>query len=211
MKLFQRSRTFLFSNIAALINYSATFAIGFLLSLFLQYVRGFSAQTAGLVLVSQPVIMALFSPLAGRLSDRLDPRVVASVGMAITTIGLIVFVFLHQSSSLYYVVANLGLLGLGFALFSSPNTHAVMSSVEKKYLGVASGTLATMRVTGQMLSMGVVMIMFAIFQIGNVMIAPAYYHTFLHAVRTAFAFFALFCFAGIFASLARGKRELSRK
>ncbi len=207
MRLFLQSRTFLFSNIAALINYSATFAVSFLLSLFLQYVKGFSAQTAGLVLVSQPVIMALCSPFAGRLSDKLEPRVVASVGMSITAIGLVVFVFLHQQTGVPYLIGDLVLLGLGFALFSSPNTNAVMSSVEKRFLGVASGTLATMRVTGQMVSMGVVMIIFAIFQIGSVMITPPYFHTFLHTVRTAFGFFALFCFIGVFASLARGKRE----
>lgn len=209
IQLFLQSRTFLFSNIAALINYSATFAISFLLSLFLQYVKGLSAQTTGLVLVSQPVIMTLFSPLAGRLSDRLDPRVVASAGMSITVIGLVVFAFLHQGTSVSYIVADLMLLGFGFALFSSPNTNAVMGSVRKKYLGVASGTLATMRVTGQMLSMAIAMIVFMVFQIGSVMITPVYYHTFLHTIRIAFAFFALFCFAGVFASLARGKREVS--
>lgn len=210
LQLFLGNRTFLFSNLAALINYSATFAISFLLSLFLQYVKGFSAQTAGVVLVSQPVIMTLFSPLAGKLSDRLDPRVVASAGMSITVIGLIMFVCLQQETSLAYIVAVLILHGFGFALFSSPNVNAVMGAVEKKYLGVASGTLATMRVTGQMLSMAIVMIMFAVFQIGSVMITPAYYQTFLHTVRTAFAFFALFCFAGVLASLARGRREASQ-
>jgi EmrB/QacA subfamily drug resistance transporter len=211
MRLFLKSRTFLFSNLAALINYSATFAITFLLSLFLQYVRGFSAQAAGLILVSQPVVMALFSPFAGRLSDRLDARVVASVGMSITVVGLATLIFLHPSSGLPHIVGNLMFLGLGFALFSSPNTNAVMSSVERKYLGVASGTLATMRVTGQMASMGVVMIVLALFGMGQVVITPAYYGTFLHTMRTAFTIFALFCLAGVFASLARGRNESTAK
>jgi EmrB/QacA subfamily drug resistance transporter len=209
MRLFMKSRTFLFSNMAALINYSATFAITFLLSLFLQYVRGFSAQTAGLILISQPVVMAIFSPFAGRLSDRIDARTVASIGMAVTTIGLTVLIFLHPTSGLPFIVGDLMFLGLGFALFSSPNTNAVMGSVEKKYLGVASGTLATMRVTGQMVSMGIVMIILALFQLGGVVITPAYYPTFLHTVRAAFIVFALFCFAGIFASLARGGKHQS--
>lgn len=211
MRLFLRSRTFLFSNLAALINYSATFAIAFLLSLYLQYIRGFSAQSAGLVLVSQPVIMALLSPLAGRLSDRIDPRIVASIGMFFTVIGLALLAFLHQNTGLAYVVGDLMFLGLGFALFSSPNTNAVMGAVEKKYLGVASGTLATMRVTGQMLSMAIVAIILVFFQIGRVMITPAYFPTFLHMMRTAFVVFALSCFVGVFASLARGKRDIANK
>ena len=207
IRLFKRNRTFLFSNLAALINYCATFGIGFLASLYLQYVKGFSAQTAGFILVSQPVVQAVFSPLAGRLSDRAEPRVVASIGMALTVIGLSVFVFLTEATSLWLIVTNLMLLGLGFALFSSPNTNAVMGSVEKRYVGVAGGTLATMRVAGQMLSMGGVMLMFALFHISGVIITAAYHTQFLQSARMAFLMSAVLCLVGVFASLARGKKE----
>ena len=205
MRLFQRSRTFLFSNLAALINYSATFAITFLMSLYLQYIKGFSPQVTGLVLVSQPLMMALFSPLAGRLSDRSDPRIVASVGMAVMVVGLSFFVFLREETPLLYIIPNLMLLGLGFALFSSPNANAIMSSVDKKHFGVASGMMGTMRLTGQMFSMGAVMVIFAVFHIAGVMITPAYHASLLQTTRTAFTVFALFSFAGVFASLARGR------
>jgi len=96
------------------------------------------------------------------------------------------------------------ILGLGFAFFSSPNTNAVMSSVEKKYYGVVSATLGTMRLIGQMFSMGIAMLIFAIF-IGKVQITPDKHPLFLISVRIAFTVFAVFCFGGIFASLARGK------
>ncbi len=205
MRLFQRSRTFLFSNLAALINYSATFAITFLMSLYLQYIKGFSPQAAGMVLVSQPVMMALFSPLAGRLSDRSDPRIVASAGMAVMVIGLSFLVFLREETPLLYIIPNLMFLGLGFALFSSPNVNAIMSSVDKKYYGVASGMMGTMRLTGQMFSMGAVMAILSVFHIAGVMITPAYHASLLQTTRTAFTVFALFSFAGVFASLARGK------
>jgi EmrB/QacA subfamily drug resistance transporter len=205
MRLFQRSRTFLFSNLAALINYSATFAVTFLMSLYLQYIKGFSPQATGLVLVSQPLIMALFSPLAGRLSDRSGPRIVASVGMAVMVIGLSFFVFLSEETRLLYIIPNLMLLGLGFALFSSPNANAIMGSVDKKYFGVAGGMMGTMRLTGQMFSMGVVMVTLAVFHIAGVMITPAYHASLLQTTRTAFTVFALFSFVGVFASLARGR------
>jgi EmrB/QacA subfamily drug resistance transporter len=206
IRLFRRNRTFFFSNLAALINYCATFGISFLMSLYLQYVKGFSAQTAGLILVAQPVIQAGFSPLAGRLSDRVEPRVVASIGMALTVIGLAVFIFLSEATGLALIVTNLMLLGLGFALFSSPNTNAVMGSVEKRYVGVAGGTLATMRVAGQMLGMGGVMLMFALFRLSGVIITAAYHTQFLKSARMAFLVSAALCLGGVFASLARGKK-----
>jgi EmrB/QacA subfamily drug resistance transporter len=202
--LFRNNTVFTFSVLAALINYSATFAVGFFLSLYLQEVRGLSPESAGLVLVSQPVVMTIFSPLAGRLSDRIEPRTVATIGMAFTTLGLLLFSFLDQETAIEYIIAILILIGFGFALFSSPNTNAVMSSVEKKFYGVASATLGTMRLTGQMLSTGIATLILTIY-VGNVQIAPENYSFFLIGEKAAFIIFAGLCFAGIFASFARGK------
>jgi EmrB/QacA subfamily drug resistance transporter len=204
INLFRHNTSFAFSNVAALINYSATSAVTFLLSIYLQYIKELSPQTAGFVLVSQPVVMAIFSPLAGRLSDRIEPRIVASAGMTLIVIGLALFAFFGGETSIPLVVINLVLLGFGFALFSSPNTNAVMSSVEKRSYGVAAATLGTMRLTGQMLSMGVVMVIFAV-MIGRVAISPEYYSSFLKSMQTAFIIFSGLCLLGIFASLARGK------
>jgi EmrB/QacA subfamily drug resistance transporter len=204
IRLFRNNTVFALSNVAALINYSATFAVSFLLSLYLQYIKGLSPQNAGLVLVAAPLMQAIFSPLAGRLSDKIEPRIVASAGMGLTVIGLIFFIFLDQTTSLWFIIVGLIILGFGFALFSSPNTNAVMSSADKKYYGVASATLSTMRQLGMMFSMGMVMLIFAIY-IGHVQITPEYYLPFLRGVDTTFIIFAILCFGGIFASLARGK------
>lgn len=203
LRLF-RIKPFAFSNLAALINYCATAALGFLLSLYLQDIKSFNPQHAGLILLSQPVIMALLSPYAGRLSDRIEPRIVASLGMAFTTIGLLIFCFLDESTQLGIVLAGLVLLGIGFALFSSPNTNAIMSSVEKRFYGTASGLVGTMRLTGMLLGLGVATLAFR-YYLGNQSIEPETYPLFLKAVRAAFTLFTLLCFVGIFASLARGK------
>jgi EmrB/QacA subfamily drug resistance transporter len=208
VELFERNRVYAFSNLAALINYSASFAVTFLMSLYLQYIKALTPQAAGLVLVWQPVMMTLFSPFAGRLSDRIESRVVASWGMALTTAALVVFIFLGPGTSRLVIVANLMLLGFGFALFSSPNTNAVMCSVESRLYGVASATLATMRATGQMLSMGIAMLLFAV-NIGGAAITPERYGGFLTSVRTAFIIFAILSCAGIFSSLARGNARSS--
>ncbi|VVB85986.1 Putative multidrug resistance protein MdtD [uncultured archaeon] len=204
MNLFRKNPVFTLSILAALINYSATFAVSFFLSLYLQNIKGFDPQYSGLILVAQPVVMAFFSPFAGRLSDKIEPRIVASAGMAFTTIGLILLSFLNDSTAVEYIIASLIILGFGFALFSSPNTNAVMSSVEKKFYGVASATLGTMRLTGQMLSMGIATLIVAVY-LGNVQITPEYFPLFLKSVNAAFMVFAAFCFIGIFASFARGK------
>jgi EmrB/QacA subfamily drug resistance transporter len=204
LRLFRNNTVFALSNLAALINYSATFAVSFLLSLYLQYIKGLNPQDTGLVLVAAPVMQAIFSPSAGKLSDKIEPRIVASAGMGLTVIGLIFFIFLNQTTSLWFIIAGLMILGFGFALFSSPNTNAVMSSADRKLYGVASATLATMRQIGMTFSMGMVMLIFAIY-IGRVQITPEYYLPFLKSVNVTFIVFAALCFGGIFASLARGK------
>lgn len=204
--LFRTNRVFAFSSLAALINYAATYAVSFLMSLYLQDIKGLSSGTAGIVLVSQPIIMAAFSPMAGRLSDRAEPAIVATIGMVITTIGLGMFAFLQQETSLIYITVALVVLGFGFAFFSSPNTNAIMSSVEKRDLGIASGVIGTMRSLGMMVSMAVSTLIFSAL-IGRVEIDPARYPALMKSIVVAFIIFTVLCFIGCFASMARGKRE----
>jgi EmrB/QacA subfamily drug resistance transporter len=203
INLFKRNRAFAFSNLAALINYSATYAIAFFLSLYLQYIKKLDPQSAGAILIFQPIVMAIASPFAGKLSDKIEPRLVASIGMAVTTIGLFLLAFLNQATSNSFIIPVLMLIGLGFALFSSPNTNAVMSSIEKRYYGVASGTLGTMRLVGMAFSMGIATLIFAI-HIGHTQITPEYYPAFLISMRTAFIFSGTVCAFGVLASLSRG-------
>ena len=205
LHLFKDNITFRYSNLAALIHYSATFAVAFLLSFYLQYFKGLDPQIAGFVLVAQPVIMTVFSPWAGRLSDRIDPRIISSAGMGVSALGLTLLSFISANTSILHLVFILMLLGLGFALFSSPNSNSIMSSVERKHLGIASGSLGTMRMIGQMLSMGIAMMLFAYF-IGQHKIETNNLPQLLASLQLAFAFFAFLCFLGVFASLARGKR-----
>lgn len=202
--LFRRNRVFAFSNVAALISYSATFAVGFLLSLFLQYIKGFTVETAGFILMAQPVMQTLFSPIAGRLSDRVESRVVASAGMTFTAVGLLLLTFLAADTSVLFITLVLALLGFGFALFSAPNTNTVMSSVEGRYLGVASATLGTMRLLGQMLSMAIALLVFSA-TLGSARVTDAVHGEFVTAVRIAFAISTVLCAIGVAASLSRGR------
>lgn len=210
IKLFSENRAFASSNLAALINYSATAAVTFLLSLYLQNVKGLSPATAGVVLVSQPICMTLVSPLAGRLSDKIEPRYIASFGMALTVAGLFFFTFIGRDTQLMSISLNLVLLGIGFGLFSSPNTNAIMSSVPREVYGVASATVGTMRLSGQMLSMGIVLVMLSL-SIGSSNINIGNAEDFLGTMRDAFIVFCAVCFIGVFFSLARGNIRNSPK
>lgn len=194
---------FLFSSIAALIQYAATFALGFLVSIHLQIGRGMGPQTAGWVLLAQPAVMALVSPLAGALSDRLQPRILASVGMALSALGLLAFVVIDATAPLWVVVVALALVGLGFALFSSPNSNAVMSSVTPPLFGLASSMLSTMRMVGQSASMALTTLMIAAY-VGNHPLDPEVAEPLSEASSLAFVVFAALCALGVVASLARG-------
>ena len=203
-KLFTRNRLFAFSNLAALINYSATFAIVFLLSLYLQKVQGLLPRDAGIILVAQPAMMAIFSPVAGRLSDRIQPRYLTTLGMTMCTIGLAAFAFLTGTTPVWLIVALLFWVGLGFAFFSSPNINTIMSSVQKNQLGLASGSAATMRVVGQIVSMTIATLFFA-GMMGNQAIESVPDNLFLKAMKWGFISFSIISLAGIYFSYYRGK------
>lgn len=204
VRLFRSNPAYLFSNLAALLNYGATFALGYWLSIYLQLVKGMDSQAAGWVLVSQPLMMALLSPMAGRLSDRIAPYRLASFGMALCAAGLIPFVFVTETMPMTLIVACLLTVGVGFALFSSPNVNAVMACVEPADYGVASSILATMRSIGHSFSMAVVTLIVAD-RIGNIPLASADTSLITEAMRISFVVFTLLCFLGIYFSMRRRK------
>ena len=194
IRLILRNRVFAFSGIAALINYSATSATGFFISLYLQYLKGLDARTAGFIMISQPVAMTLLSPLAGKLSDKKNPGTIASVGMGMTAVGLVMLCFISELTPDYVIVLLLILMGVGFGLFSSPNSNAIMSSVDKRNLGVASGVVGTMRMVGQMMSMGIAMMLISLY-IGKQTINPSTYPGLISGMRTGFVIFRYYRYA----------------
>jgi EmrB/QacA subfamily drug resistance transporter len=204
VSLFFSNRVFTYSCLASLILYTATFATSFLLSLYLQYVKSLSAESAGLILVSQPAVMALLTPFTGRMADRHEPRVLASAGLVLTASGLGLLSALAEATTHYYVVASLIIVGAGFALFSAPNVHAIMGSVDRQHYGSASGAVSTMRVLGQMSSMALVTVIFALF-LGPVAIEPAVYPALIRSVDVSFLVAAFLSVAAIGFSLARGE------
>ncbi len=204
LSLFRKNKVFFFSNLAIFISYIAIFAISFLLSLYLQYIKGLSPQMAGLILIVASVLMAIMTPISGRVSDRIEPRLVASVGMSLNCVALFLLIFVNGDTALWYIMVALAINGLGIGIFASPNTNAIMGSVERKSLGVAAGTLGTMRTAGMMVSMGIMMILFSLY-IGQAEITPEYYPQFLTSVRTGFIIFTVVSIFGLICQMvARG-------
>ena len=203
VRLFFTNRVFTLSCLAAFIIYSATYANVVLISLYLQYLKGVTATTAGLIMMIQPMTMAVFSPFTGKLSDWVEPRIIATIGMIFTMAGLTMLAFINGTGSYYYLISALVITGLGFSLFSSPNSNAIMSAVEKRYYGSAAGSIATMRTLGQMNSMVLVTLIFALV-IGQVEINPDNFPDLQRAITMCFSLTAILCIPGILFSLARG-------
>ena len=204
MNMFLANRVFRLSSFAAFINYAATFAIGFMLSLYLQYVKGFDAQKAGFVLVIQPVVQTVISPLAGKWSDKVNASNIATLGMSIIVVCLLTMLFLTPDTSVAMLIAVLVVMGAGFALFSSPNVNVIMGSVEKRYLGMASATTGTMRLTGQSISMGITMMMISVF-VGKTQIIADIYPLFMKCLQYTFGIFVVLCSIGVYTSMARSR------
>jgi len=204
VKLFFQNRIFTMSSAAALIMYASTYANVVLLSLFLQSIKGLTASQAGMILMAQPACMAVLSPLMGRLSDKIEPRILASSGMAITAVGLFTLAQLHVDSSLSYVVGALLLTGVGFSLFSSPNVNAIMGSVEPRHYGSASGAVATTRVIGQLSSMVLVTLAISLVM-GNAAISEETLPQLAQAIDLTFLIAGCLCLPGVVLSMARGR------
>jgi len=151
--LFLRNRVFAAANLAALLNYTAMFAVTVLTAILLELVQRDSAEKAGLLLVVQPLMMAVLSPPAGRLSDRFGSRLLAAGGMVLIATGMLALAAVSGSGTDLQIVAILGVIGVGMAAFSSPNTSAVMGSVDRSELSLAASVLGTMRFLGQSLSL----------------------------------------------------------
>jgi EmrB/QacA subfamily drug resistance transporter len=204
VRLVIRNRVFAFSNLATLINYAASFGIGFFFSLYLQVVRGYSPQRAGWILIIQPVFQSVLSPLFGRLADRVSPAGLATFGMALCTLSLGLASRFHAGTPMPVIMGMLALMGIGFSLFSSPNTTTVMGSVPPKSYGIASSFLATMRTMGMLCSMTIITLVFKHIM-GDYPVSDKTQSSFLASMQICMMIFCFLCVACVFCSMVRLK------
>ena len=202
--LFRESRLFSFSLASASLMYGATFPLIFVLSLYLQYIKGLSPLESGQIILAQSLAMALLAPIAGKLSDRLQPRVIATVGCVSVGIGFAMLARLDFSTTTEYVSLSMGLIGIGFGFFSAPNHNAVMSSVPQGEVGVASATISLARVSGNLIGISLVNLLVHLL-LGDTLISVERYPQLLQVVQYSMAIGCAFVTAAIVLSATRGR------
>uniref|UniRef100_I2PWK0 Sugar phosphate permease n=1 Tax=Desulfovibrio sp. U5L TaxID=596152 RepID=I2PWK0_9BACT len=207
INLLARNRFFTLSCLAALGNYAATFGITFMMSLYLQYAKGLPPRLAGFLLLFQPVAQLIASPLAGRLTERYPAPRLATIGMCVSSAGLLAAAAtLHADTSVWLLGAELVVIGAGFGVFITPNSTAIMGSVQKRQFGLASGMIASMRTLGMAVSMTTVTLIFSLLM-ADAAITPATLPAFLTSMRVGLAAFAVFSCLGVILSFWRGKND----
>jgi EmrB/QacA subfamily drug resistance transporter len=206
MNIFKGNKVFVFSSTAALINYSATSATAFMISLYLQHIRGLSPHSAGLILISQAITQSCCTYFSGKYSDKTSPFKLATTGMLIIVIGLLGLVFLSATTPLWGLIVMLVLMGIGFGIFASPNMNIIMSAVDKRQYGQASATTGTVRQIGHAFSMSIATL--AIYsQIGNAKITSDLHPQFMTSLHITFITFFLLCIVGTYASTVSGRQK----
>ncbi len=196
---FFKNRKFLSANFASLSAYLATYAAVTILNYHLQYINGYDSQSAGIILLVAPICQVIFAPIAGRLSDKFVPQILAAIGMGLGTVSLILFSTLNFNTPIEFVIVSMIIYGVGFGLFSPPNTNVIMGSVPPKDTSVASAAVSTMRSVGQAMSMGILTLVFA-FVMGNVPIVEEYYPLLISSCQMTCIICVVLCMASVFAS-----------
>ena len=217
-----RGRVFLSANASLILSFLALFAVSFMLPFYLEELRGFSTEQAGLLLTPLPLTIAVLAPFSGMLADRIGTRWLAAGGLAIACLGLVLISQLNAQSSVWDIIWRLVVTGAGQALFQSPNNSALLGAAPRGQQGSASGFLATGRVVGQSLSVALAGAIFAGLggaAAGHVLATQQYNHalstiqvsalqqTFVNGFHAAFITCAVIAAIGIFASLVRGKEQ----
>ncbi|WP_421861907.1 MFS transporter [Motiliproteus sp.] len=188
---------------ASLFMYGANFPIVFLLSLYLQYIQSMSPSEAGQLILIETLVMMVLAPLAGRLSDRFEARIISTLGCLCFAFGFGLLIWLQMDTSKLFIVIALAILGLGFGLFSTPNNSAVMGAVPRSRMGIASAMLSLSRTLGNLVGTALVMMLIS-WSIGEVAIEPEQYPQLLWVVKTSLALSGLAALAACYYSFTRG-------
>lgn len=206
INLLTRNRFFTLSCLAALGNYAATFGITFMMSLYLQYAKGLPPRLAGFLLLFQPVAQLVASPVAGRLTERYPAPKLATIGMCVSSAGLLAAAATLQADTPVWLLGlELVVIGAGFGVFITPNSTAIMGSVQKRQFGLASGMIASMRTLGMAVSMTTVTLIFSLLM-GDAVITPDTLPAFLTSMRVGLTAFAVFSCLGVILSFWRGRK-----
>ena len=205
-----KGRVFSGSCLATFMNYASSYSISYFLALYLQSIGNLTATEAGMLMLVQPAIQAVLTPYFGRLSDRLaDKRVLPTVGLVISAFGIATILTYGVGTPLSTVVVTQIIIGIGFSMFSAPNTSIIMGSVDPRETGEASAMVAVMRQTGMMVSMGIAMLFISVIMGSADNLSPETYDSFITVMRCSFGVCVAMCMGGAVVSLFRGKGSVA--
>ena len=170
VRLFRENRMYGLANLASLLAFGSTYAVAYVVAIYLQNVNGIPPAAAGLVMLGQPIIQAIMSPIAGRLSDRRPAHKIAALGATITVFGVAIMMLAGTIMPVWLIVVSLVVIGFGNSFFSSPNNSAILGCVPVGQYSEANAVINTGRGIGQTLSLAMVTVVFGL-MVGNAPIA----------------------------------------
>ncbi|MFT7388250.1 MAG: EmrB/QacA subfamily drug resistance transporter [Candidatus Endobugula sp.] len=204
VQMFRESRVFSMSLATSLLMYASNFPLIFLMSLYLQYVKGFSPSQAGQIILLQALSMAIMAPFSGKLADKFEPRIIATLGCVIVACGLFALSLMSTNTSATYIAGSLLLIGLGFGLFSTPNNNAIMGATLPNEVGVASASVSLSRTIGNLIGMSLVNLMVH-YYIGDAQLSQAQNPALVLTVEMALNMSLAFVLVACLASWCRGR------
>lgn len=213
------NRIYNFSVLSAMMQALALFAVNFMITFYLQGVLGYDPLKAALLLIPLPVLTSVVAPWGGNMADRMGARVPATVGLLIQGVALVWFTQLTPTTPYWEIAVGLGLMGLGGGLFYPPNTSAAMNAAPKNRLGIASGTLATLRQAGMVTSFALSLavaasslprdVMMQLFVGNNVTLGSAPMRAFVTGMHSTFWVSTVLVIIAAGISFVRGKEDRS--
>ncbi|RKX18675.1 MAG: hypothetical protein DRP51_08745, partial [Candidatus Zixiibacteriota bacterium] len=206
-----KNRLFAFSTVAMFLVFVSLASITVLMPFFLEHVKLFKPQEVGLLLMVIPICGFLISPLAGYMSDKIQPRFISTFGISLMICGIYLLRFLNAETSSLHIILILILPGVGMALFTTPNTSVIMGSVQKSSLGVAAGINAATRTFGLALGVGLSMALFEYFENRYLFSGSDTINAFISSYRTVYYYIILIIIPGLLFSWYRGNRKTNKE
>jgi MFS family permease len=207
-RLFTAGLSFALSSLSTFLNYASTFSVSYLMSIYLQGAKGLGSDVAGLIMITAPVVQAVFSVITGRLSDHFSPFKLASIGGGFCAASLISFATITPETSMGRIIFGLILIGIGYGFFGSPNVNAAMSVVPRSDAGIANAFISTMRSLGQVTSLSVIAVVTSVL-LGSQPINQVAPVDLTAVMRTCYMISSVICLSSVFTSLWNKKRPLA--
>jgi EmrB/QacA subfamily drug resistance transporter len=208
-------RAFTAGNLSNLLNGLAFAALAFELTLYFELVKGYSDFQTGLALIPMDFTLIVIGPISGRLSDKYGGRGLSTLGLAITSMALLLFSTFSIDTGVIMITAALALAGFGIGLFRSPNASSVMGAVPASRRGIGAGVRSTILNTSSVVSIPLALTLMtavmpydelaSVVSVTTLGSQPEVMQL-LSAIRYAFLAFAAINALGVIVSFLRGRR-----